>query len=129
MSPSVAGPGQRAATALRLAGTPAVGDRAPGRTQILPPLRGSVPRLFPTGRDGSPPSSEELACLEKRYTEVLPFIYDFRVPFDNNLVERDLRPGQCSRRSPAPSGVSPVRGPACRQVGLVPHPRLHLDRA
>jgi len=32
-----------------------------------------------------------LLRLEERETEVLRFAHDFRVPFDNNLSERDLR--------------------------------------
>jgi transposase len=48
----------------------------------------------PTGRVGRPnqgPIRSVLLRLQKRATAVLAFMHDFRVPFDNNRAEQDVR--------------------------------------
>ena len=59
-------------------------------------LRANPPPLdgWPQGERGRPkkPKARNLAERFATYEQqVLAFVYDFKVPFDNNLVERDLR--------------------------------------
>lgn len=53
-----------------------------------PPEKPALPKR---GRVKQSTAQNLLARLEKYQDAVLAFIHDFRVPFDNNLAERDLR--------------------------------------
>jgi transposase len=54
-------------------------------------VKGAERRKAERGRIGQSEARKLVARLERYRTEVLRFMTDFRVPFDNNQAERDLR--------------------------------------
>ncbi len=87
-------------------------ERANGVTklspQVLTQLSVHYDHLVAAGQGGEPPpevpeqmqkqAHNLLLRLERRREEVLRFLMDFAVPFDNNQAERDFGWSSCSRR-------------------------------
>jgi transposase len=62
--------------------------------EILEEALANMPPLSRTGKRGKLKKTKQQNCIERlldHKENALAFLYDFRIPFDNNLAERDIR--------------------------------------